>query len=226
MTELQSQLFGMQDKAYAAFQAKLTPDIPRERFIGVRVPQLRAFAKAFAKDPAHEAFLQTLPHAYYDEDMLHALLLSQMRDYEACLSATEAFLPHVDNWAVCDILSPKVFGRHKAELLPQIRRWAASPLTYTCRFGLEMLMTHFLDADFKPAFLDIVAAARSEAYYVKMMVAWFMATALAKQWDATIPYLEQPILSPWTHNKAIQKARESLRITAEQKAYLQTLKVK
>lgn len=224
-TLLHQRLFELQDKEYALFQAKLTPGIPLERFIGIRVPVLRKFAKSFIKEPEHKAFLQTLPHRYYDEDMLHGLLISEMKDYDAAEEATEAFLPFVDNWAVCDIMSPKVFGKHKERLLERINCWSASQHTYTCRFGLEMLMTHFLDKDFKPEYLTIPAAARSEDYYVKMMVAWFFATALAKQWDATVPYLQKRVLAPWTHNKTIQKARESFRITPEQKEYLKSLKV-
>ena len=225
MTELQKRLFEMQDREYAAFQAKLTPGIPEDRFIGVRVPLLRDFAKTFGKSPEAETFLQVLPHEYYDENMLHGLIISQIKDYDRCMAATERFLPYIDNWAVCDIMSPKVFGKHKSELIDRIRAWSCSSHTYTCRFGIEMLMSFYLDADFCPEYLEIPAAARSEEYYVKMMVAWFFATALAKQWDATIPYLERKVLAPWTHNKTIQKARESFRITPEQKEYLKTLKV-
>lgn len=225
MTCIQERLFELQDKDYAAFQAKLTPTVPADTFIGVRVPQVRALAKVLIKDPVHEAFLEELPHRYYDENMLHALLVSLMKDYDACLAATDRFLPYVDNWAVCDIMSPKVFVKHKVELIDKIRVWASSDATYTCRFGLEMLMSHYLDEDFNRAYLDIPAAARSEEYYVKMMVAWFFATALAKQWDDTVPYLEARVLVPWTHNKTIQKACESYRITDEQKQYLRTLKV-
>lgn len=226
MTEIQKQLFELQDKEYAAFQAKLTPGVPEESFIGVRVPQARTLAKTLFKDPSREEFMKTLPHEYYDENMLHGLLISQIKDYAKCIEATDTFLPYVDNWAVCDIMSPKVFAKHKAELMEKIREWSKSSHTYTCRFGLEMLMTHFLDADFKAEYLEIPASARSEEYYVKMMVAWFFATALAKQWDATIPYIENKVLAPWTHNKTIQKAIESYRITAEHKDYLRTLKQK
>ena len=224
MTDIQKQLFELQDKEYAAFQAKLTPGVPEESFIGVRVPLARALAKTIFKDPSHEDFLKELPHKYYDENMLHGLLISQMKDYAKCIEATDAFLPYVDNWAVCDIMSPKIFAKHKAELMDKIREWSKSSHTYTCRFGIEMLMSHFLDADFKAEYLEIPTAARSEEYYVKMMVAWFFATALAKQWDATIPYIEEKVLAPWTHNKTIQKAIESYRITPEQKEYLRTLK--
>jgi len=226
MTSLQERLFGMQDKEYAAFQAKLTPGVPVEQFIGIRVPLLRNFAKEYSKEPEHKEFLLQLPHEYYDENMLHGLLLSNMKNYDECIRMTDAFLPYVDNWAVCDIMSPKIFGKHKQELIQQIRIWSQSSHTYTCRFGLEMLMSFYLDADFKPEYLEIPAAARSEEYYVKMMVAWFFATALAKQWEATLPYLTEHRLAPWTHNKTIQKAIESYRITPEQKEFLRTLKVK
>jgi len=226
MTSLQERLFGLQDKEYAAFQAKLTPGVPVEQFIGIRVPLLRNFAKEYGKEPEHKEFLLQLPHEYYDENMLHGLLLSNMKDYDECIRMTDAFLSYVDNWAVCDIMSPKIFGKHKQELIQQIRIWSKSSHTFTCRFGLEMLMSFYLDADFKPKYLEIPAAARSEEYYVKMMVAWFFATALAKQWEATLPYLTEHRLAPWTHNKTIQKAIESYRITPDQKEFLRTLKVK
>lgn len=244
ISTLTDRLREMQDSVYAAFQAKLTPGVPVESFIGVRVPQLRQFAKAYAKESGSEAFLQMLPHAFYDENMLHALLLSQMKDYDACLRATERFLPYVDNWAVCDILSPKVFAKHKVPgsgisgskgsgfkgpnskmLIEKIQEWSASPHAYTCRFGIEMLMCHFLDADFRAEYLEIPARVVSNEYYVRMMVAWFFATALAKQWESTVPYIEGRVLEPWTHNKTIQKACESHRITPEQKVYLRTLRV-
>ena len=211
----------MQDKQYAAFQSKLTPGVPPESFIGIRVPALRKFAKEFEVND----FVHQLPHKYYDENMLHSLLISQVKDYEECIRLTDAFLPYVDNWAVCDIMSPKVFVKHKAALTEKIKIWSGSRQTFTCRFGIETLMTNYLDKDFKAEYLEIPASARSEEYYVKMMVAWFFATALAKQWDATIPYIEQKRLAPWTHNKTIQKAIESYRITPEQKEYLRTLKV-
>lgn len=223
--EITKRLFELQDEKYADFQAKLTPGIPRESFIGVRVPQVRTLAKSYYKDLESADFLQELPHQYYDENMLHGLVLSEMKDFEACVKAVDAFLPYVDNWAVCDIMSPKVFRKHKEELLPVIKRWVASDQVYTCRFGIEMLMSHYLDQDYKPEYLEIVAAVRSEEYYVNMMIAWFFATALAKQWDTVIPYIEENRLEPWVHNKTIQKARESYRITPEQKEYLKGLKV-
>ena len=226
MTSLQERLFAMQDKQYAAFQAKLTPGVHMESFIGIRVPVLRKFTKEFTKEKECEDFLQQLPHEYYDENMLHGLLISEVKDYEECIRLTDSFLPFVDNWAVCDIMSPKVFAKHKEELLGKIKTWSKSSHVYTCRFGIETLMSHYLDKDFKAEYLEIPASVRSEEYYVKMMVAWFFATALAKQWDQAIPYIEQHRLAPWTHNKTIQKAIESYRITPEQKEYLRTLKIK
>lgn len=221
---IKDELLALQDVSYADFQSKLTPGIPRELFIGVRVPELRKLAKRLLKEPEAALFLLELPHTYYDENMLHALLLSFMKDYDACIAAVDQFLPYVDNWAVCDILSPKIFKKHKTALLEKIKEWSASEETYTCRFGIEMLMSHFLDDDFKPEYLTIPASVQSEAYYVQMMVAWFFATALAKQWDASVQYIEAHVLDTWTHHKAIQKACESNRITPKQKEYLRTLK--
>ena len=223
---MQEKLFELRDEDYAAFQSKLTPNVSPELFIGVRVPEVRKLAKAIKKQPETEKFLNKLPHKYYDENMLHGVLLSEMKDYESCVEKVEAFLPYVDNWAVCDIMSPKVFKKHKEELLVKIREWVSSKHTYTCRFGMEMLMSFYLDEDFKPEYLEIPAAVHSDEYYVNMMIAWFFATALAKQWEETIPYLEEKKLDVWVHNKTIQKARESYRITKEQKEYLQTLKIK
>ena len=225
MNELQQHLFGMRDAAYAAFIAKLTPGFQPSHFIGVRVPLLRTIARSFAKEEAaSQSFLSHLPHSYYEEDMLHGMLISLVKDYDRCLDLIDRFLPYVDNWAVCDTLSPKVFAKHKAQLLENILRWSSSSHTYTCRFGLRMLMTHFLDDSFSADFLEIPATIRSEEYYVKMMVAWFFATALAKQWKATLPYLENRQLDPWTHRKTIQKAIESYRIPPERKDYLRTLR--
>lgn len=225
MTEIQKQLFALRDEEYARFQAKLTPTVSPDLFIGVRVPKVRLLAKDVFKSQSFDTFLQELPHKYYDENMLHGLLISEIKDYDTCIRETDRFLPYVDNWAVCDIMSPKVFKKHKSDLLLKIREWAASDKTYTCRFGMEMLMSHFLDDDFKQEYLTISAAVKSDEYYVNMMAAWFFATALAKQWKATIPYIEKRMLAPWVHNKTIQKACESFRITDEQKNYLRTLKV-
>lgn len=225
MTNIQEKLFELRDKEYALFQAKLTPGIPKETFIGVRVPLLRKFAKEYIKTSESKDFLKSLPHHYYDENMLHGILISEIKDYTQCIELTDKFLPYVDNWAVCDIMSPKVFKKHKEELIKKIKTWSKSKHTYTCRFGMEMLMSHYLDEDFRPEYLQIPINVRSDEYYIKMMVAWFYATALAKQWDSTIQIIQDKRLEPWTHNKAIQKARESLRITQEQKEYLKSMKI-
>lgn len=222
--KIQDELFKLQDKEYAAFQSKLTPSVPKERFIGVRVPEVRKLSKQYIKEEEHKEFLKELPHYYYDENMLHGLLISEMKDYEECIKEVDKFLPYVDNWAVCDIMSPKIFKKHKRELIEKIKEWTMSSKTYTCRFGIEMLMSHFLDEDFKSEYLKIVAKVHSEEYYVQMMVAWFFATSLAKKWDDTIIYLEENRLDKWIHNKTIQKARESFRITFGQKEYLKSLK--
>lgn len=221
---IRDRLFELQDKEYAQFQVKLTPGIQLENVIGVRVPEARKLAKEIYKEGRYEDFLNQLPHEYYDENMLHGLIISEMKDYDNCIDELERFLPYVDNWAVCDIMSPKIFKKNKEKLIAKIKEWSKSKHTYTCRFGMEMLMSHFLDEDFKTEYLDIVASVHSEEYYIKMMIAWFFATALAKQWDKAIPYIEAGRLDVWCHNKAIQKSRESYRITPEQKEILKALK--
>ena len=221
----QELLFQLQDKGYRDFQSKLIPTIPVETIIGVRIPTIRKLAKEYGKAPESVEFLKQLPHTYYDENILHALLVAEIKDYEVCVKEVERFLPYVDNWAVCDIFSPRVFRKNRDRLIDKIKEWAASEHPYTCRFGMEMLMAHFLDEDFRVEYLEIPAAVHSEEYYVNMMIAWFYATALAKQWDVAVGYIEKKCLDPWTHNKTIQKARESYRITREQKEYLKTLKV-
>lgn len=222
--KIYKELEAIKEEEYAAFQARLIPSIDPSTIMGIRVPKLRALAKSYIKDQECQDFLVSLPHAYYDENMLHGILVSEIKDFDTCIEKLEAFLPYVDNWAVCDIMSPKVFKKHKEELLDRIKLWISSDQTYTCRFGLEMLMTHFLGDDFKPDYLDLVAGLRSQEYYVNMMIAWFFATALTKQWEASLPYIEARSLDDWTHNKAIQKARESLRISKERKDYLKGLK--
>ena len=221
-----ARLFSLRDTSYADFIAKLVPTVPRERFIGVRVPDLRALAREMKKDGGADAFLERLPHRYYEENLLHALLLSEIRDFDSCVQKTERFLPFVDNWAACDTLLPKAFGKKKDALLPLALGWTASEQVYTCRFGLNMLMKHFLDEDFRPEVLEAAAAVRNEDYYVKMAQAWFFATALTKQWDAALPYLTERRLSPWVHNKTIQKARESFRVSDEKKELLSALRVR
>ena len=225
---IQQQIFALQDKPYGEFQSRLLPTIAKERIIGVRIPVMRKLAKQLTKEEpeAVQAFLEELPHTYYDEDILHAILISEIKDYDRCIRETERFLPYIDNWAVCDIMSPKVFKRHRSELIEKIRGWSASEHTYTCRFGMEMLMSFYLDEGFQMEDLDLAAGVRREEYYVKMMAAWYFATALAKQYDAALPYLRQRRLDRWTHNKTIQKAVESYRITPEQKDELRSLRWK
>ncbi len=223
--DITAQLFDLQDIAYADFQSKLLPTIQRETVIGVRTPNLRKMAKQICKTPAAQVFMQALPHRYFDENQLHAFILSEEKDFDRCMEELELFLPYVDNWATCDQLTPRCFKKHTMELLPHIRKWMKSTHTYTIRFGMGMLMRYYLDGEFKPEYLEWVASIKSDEYYIRMMQAWFFATALAKQWDATLPYIEQHRLHPWTHNKSIQKAIESYRITDEQKALLKTLKL-
>lgn len=222
---IKNRLFSLQDETYRQFQAKLMPGMPLERIIGVRIPELRKLAKELGKQEGMDTFLNALPHAYYDENNLHGFLISECRDYAQTVEYVNAFLPYVDNWATCDLLSPKVFKKHRRELEGEILRWMASPETYTIRFGMEMVMTHFLDEDFDAKWLERAAGIHSEDYYVNMMSAWFFATALAKQWESAVPYLKERKLDKWVHNKTIQKTVESCRITPEQKTYLRTLKV-
>lgn len=214
----------MKDPDYAAFTARLIPDIAPETVLGVRIPALRSLARELRGTQEARAFLEALPHAYHEENHLHAFLLEQTRDYPGCLAGVERFLPYVGNWAVCDCLNPPVFKKHRQELLESIRVWLSAPHPYTVRFAIKMLMTHFLEADFDPSYLHMVCIIDRKEYYVNMMRAWYFATALAKQYEFTLPYLEQGRLDLWTHNRTIQKAAESFRITPEQKAYLKTLK--
>ena len=221
---LEKELFEMQDLKYRDFHSKLLPGIDKETIIGIRTPVLRKFTKEYAKTPGAELFMQELPHRYYEENNMHMMIASWIKDYEQCLAEVKRFLPYVNNWATCDLPAPKVFAKHKDELLPEIRRWIASDETYTIRYGIGMLMTFYLDEDFRPEYLKMAADVESEEYYVNMMIAWYLATALAKQWDAAIPYLEERKLPEWVHRKTIQKAIESYRITPEQKIYLKTLR--
>lgn len=224
--EIRDRLFAMRDEKYGEFQSKLIPTAAGEAFIGVRTPDLRKYAKELVKRDDVQQFLDDLPHRYFDENQLHAFILSEMKDYDRCMAEVCRFLPYVDNWATCDQMSPKVFKKHRPELLEYIKEWLKSDHTYTVRFAVGMLMEHFLDEDFDPACPEMAARIRSDEYYINMMTAWYFATALAKQYETVLPYLENRRLDPWTHNKTIQKAVESYRITAEQKAYLKELKIK
>ena len=224
--EIKKKLHELQDKQYRDFQAKLIPTVDPGRVIGVRTPELRKYAKELVKRPDIGGFLSDLPHKFFDEDQLHAFIVSEMKDYEACIEEISIFLPYVNNWATCDQMSPKVFKKHKKELLIEIKRWLSSEEVYTVRFATGMLMEHFLDDDFDPAYPKMVAKIRSDEYYINMMTAWYFATALAKQYDAVIPFIEGKKLDTWTHNKAIQKSIESNRISPERKVYLKSLKIK
>ncbi len=219
-TRLQEQLFELQDLKYRDFHSKLMPETEKEMIIGIRTPVLRKFAKEFGKTEEASAFLKELPHQYYEENNLHMMLISGIKDYEKCMEEVKRFLPYIDNWATCDFPEPKCFRKNKEAVLVEVRKWIASTETYTIRYGIGMLMRLFLDEDFSPEYLEMVAGVRSREYYVNMMIAWYFATALAKQWEVTVPYMEQHRLSDWVHRKAIQKAVESYRITAEQKEYL------
>ena len=219
-------LSSQQDGKFAAFQARLIPNVAPECILGVRTPELRKLAKQLRGSSDAEAFLNTLPHEFFEENNLHAFLLCGIKDFERCVQAVEDFLPYVDNWATCDQLRPKAFARNRQALLPRIRSWLDSDRTYTQRFGIGMLMSHFLDEDFREEYLSWVSDIHSEEYYVNMMIAWYFATALAKQYRAALPYIEERRLGPWVHNKTIQKALESYRVSEEHKACLKTLKSK
>ena len=218
------ELFKLQDKSYAAFNSKLIPTVESDRVIGVRTPELKTLAKTLAKDEGKDQFLQSLPHQYFEENQLHAFVISMEKDFDKCLAEVEAFLPYVDNWATCDQLLPKVFKKYPEKLLPHIRKWIKSDHIYTVRFAIGVLMKHFLDDDFDTKYPDMVVKVKSEEYYINMMKAWYFATALSKQYDAILPYIEEKRLDTWSHNKAIQKSIESYRITDEQKKFLRTLK--
>ncbi len=226
MDNIRDNLFKLQDKKYRDFQAKLIPTISSNDIIGVRTPLIRKYAKDLFKNNNYLSFLDELPHKYFDENQLHAFIISEFKDYDECILYINKFLPYVDNWATCDQMSPKVFKKYHDKLIKQIKIWIKSKDTYTIRFGIGMLMQHYLDDDFNPKYLELVSSIKSKEYYVNMMIAWFFATALSKQYEATIPYIENQKLDVWTHNKTIQKAIESYRITREQKEYLRSLKKK
>ena len=221
---LYHELLAVKDDAYRALQTKLVPNVPPETIVGVRTPDLRRIAKNVSARADCGAFLRDLPHRYYEENLIHFFVLAEIKDFDACVRGVEAFLPYVDCWPVSDQATPKSFRKNREKLLPYVRKWIASEHVYTARFGLRMLMNEYLDADFRPEYLELAASKTGEDYYLKMMVAWFFATALAKQYDETLPYLEHRRLDDWTHKKAIQKALESFRVPDEHKAYLRTLR--
>ena len=226
--QIQAELFSLQDTEYKAFHSKLMPTIDPDTIIGVRTPALRALARKIKTVPGIDLdlFKASLPHRYYEEKNLHAFLIEQCRDYDTCIWELDCLLPHVDNWATCDMMRPKCFKKHTKELLCKIEQWLTSTHTYTVRFAIEMLMVYFLDEKFDPCYLAMVAEIQSDEYYINMMIAWYFATALAKQWDCTLPYLKECRLPLWVHNKTIQKAIESYRITQEQKEMLRRLRRK
>ncbi len=224
MESIRERLFALQDPAYRKFGAKLIPTVAKEHIIGVRTPALRALAKELDSSAETSAFLKELPHLYFEENQLHAFLLCRIRVFDRCLEEVDRFLPFMDNWATCDQMSPAVFRKNRDALLPHVRRWMADERTYVRRFGIGMLMTHYLDGEFRPEQPGWVAEMRAEEYYVNMMRAWYFATALAKQWDAALPYLERGALDRWTHNMTIRKSVESDRISPERKELLRTLR--
>ena len=224
--EIREDLFANQDVKYRDFQSKLTPTIEANTAIGVRTPVLRKLAKYYSKRKDVDDFLADLPHKYFDENQLHAFILSEIKDFDECIGKLERFLPFVDNWATCDQMSPKCFKKNHEKLLPYLNKWIKSDDTYIVRFAIVTFMAHFLDEDFDEGYLGLVSDIKSDEYYINMAIAWYFATALAKQYDKTIPYIENKTLDVWTHNKAIQKSIESYRVTAEHKEYLKALKIK
>lgn len=221
---VRQRLFELQDTEYRLFHSKLMPTVDEEKIIGVRVPDLRKLSKELFRDGTGMQFIKKLPHKYYEEDNVHAFIVEQIKDFEVCLAETDKFLPFIDNWATCDMFSPKVFSKHTDEIFEKSLEWIKSDNTYVVRYGIGMLMRYFLDERFSPGILIIVADIKSEEYYVNMMIAWFFATALAKQYDDTVVFLQENRLPLWVHNKTIQKAVESNRIDKETKEYLRTLK--
>lgn len=225
LKELQQLLFEYEDKKYADFGAKLIPTLPREKFIGIRSPEYKKILKRIKGDPVIPEFLSTLPHTYHEENCLHVALINKIKDFDECISELEKFMPYIDNWAVNDGVNPGCFKKHRSELIGFVQKWIASEAVYTRRCGMKLLMSNYLDDDFKPEYLDLPAELRSDEYYVNMMTAWLFAEALVKQWDSAVKYLETKRLDNWTHNKTIQKACESFRVSDERKQYLKSLKV-
>ena len=226
MKKITDHLNELKDEEYKGFQSQLIPTVDEVKVIGVRTPALRTYAKELIKAGEYDAFLNELPHEYFDENQLHSMILSELKGYDDAINYTQSFLQYIDNWATCDQLSPKSFKKNKDRLLPCIQEWIQSDKVYTIRFGIKMLMQHFLDDDYDPKYPEMVAGVRSDEYYVNMMIAWYFATALSKQYELALPYLKEQRLSPWVHNKAIQKSVESYRISEEQKVRLKALTIR
>ena len=224
--DIQNELFKMQDKAYKSFHSKLIPTIDSDLIIGVRIPVLRKFAKELSKTSESREFINNLPHKYYEENNLHAFIIEQIKDFDEVLEETEKFLPYIDNWATCDSFLPKIFKKNPDKLLPYVKKWIRSGRTYTVRYGIGILMSLYLDNEFKAEYLELVASVKSDEYYVNMMIAWYFATALAKQYDYAVPFITEYKLTPQVHNKTIQKSVESLRITKDTKEFLKSYKIR
>ena len=223
---LRNELFSMRDDKYKAFQEKLMPSVDTDSVIGIRTPALRRFAAEFAKKQSSSNFLKTLPHTYYEENNLHAFLIEKIGDFDRTVEELNRFLPYVDNWATCDMMSPKVFSANQEKLLPIIKEWLSSPHIYMARFGIVTLMKHYLDEDFSPHHLQMVADVPSDEYYIEMAKAWYFAEALVKQYDSALPYLTSSRLSPSVHNKTISKACDSFRVSKDKKDFLKILRKK
>ena len=225
INEIQKDLFSLQDLSYRDFQAKLMPTVSKEKIIGIRTPILRKYAKNFSKEEKSADFMSVLPHDYYEENNLHGMLIQKIKDFDECITGLDRFLPFVDNWATCDMMSPKTLKKEPERLMRKIKEWLSAEHTYTVRFGIKCIMDFYLDENFSEDILKLVANVKHEDYYVKMMCSWFFATALAKQYESTLPYLTEKRLSPWVQNKTVSKANDSFRITPEQKVYLKTLRI-
>ncbi len=225
MKSIIDKLFKLQDKKYQEIQFKIIPNIDNSTIIGVRTPEIKKLAKELIKGD-YKSFLEELPHKYFDENQLHAFIISEIKDYDECINYINKFLPYIDNWATCDTLIPKVFKKNTDKLIVEVKKWIKSKESYTIRYGIGTLMRFYLNDEFKEEYLELVSKIKSNEYYVNMMIAWYFATALAKQYDSTIKYIESNKLDTWVHNKTIQKAIESYRITDKQKEYLRKLKRK
>ena len=224
--EICGELFEMADSVYKDFHSKLIPTVDNDRIIGVRTPDLRKYAKTLKNSEKRLSFLDCLPHNFYDENNLHAFLIEQEKDFSSCVAELNRFLPYVDNWATCDMMNPKVLKTDKSALLREIKKWIVKDDIYSVRFGLKMLMDHFLDEDFSADYLELAASVKSDEYYINMMISWFFATALTKRYEETLPFIIDKRLSKFCHNKTISKACDSFRIAKKNKEYLKTFRIK